>query len=171
MCRLFSPTVQQQAHFFLETALLLDSWRIDPVFGTGTGWTFCYIQMAWQLRDNDLGGIYAFFFVLGDVGCCCFYQEKHNFTPMIWLIWEKWSMGHFLMGHSKGAVYSSSQNRKGVFLEYCTGNLYRLVLKHFLSEMHHWIGDASILKNSHPKKSLPYSMAKGMQLLGTFKTP
>lgn len=111
------------------------------------------------------------FFVLGDVGCCCFHQEKHNFTPMIWLIWEKWSMGHFLMGHSKGAVYSSSQNRKGVFLEYCTGNLYRLLLKHFLSEMHHWIGDASILTNSHPKKSLPYSMAKGMQLLGTFKTP
>lgn len=54
------------------------------------------------------------FFVLGDVGCCCFHQEKHNFTPMIWLIWEKWSMGHFLMGHSKGAVYSSSQNRESL---------------------------------------------------------
>ena len=46
--------------------------------------------------------------------------------------------GSFFNGSFKKArSIPPSQNRKGVFLEYCTGNLYRLLLKHFLSEMHH----------------------------------
>lgn len=103
MCRLFSPTVQQQTLFFLESALLLDSWRMDPVFGTGTGWTFCYIQMAWQLRDNDLFWIYVFV-CFGGCWMLLFSPRKSTFTPMIWLIWEKWSMGHFFNGSFKRPI-------------------------------------------------------------------
>lgn len=76
-CAGYSPQQCSSKHIFvLETALLLDSWRIDPVFGTGTGWTFCYIQMAWQLRDNNLFWMYVFFLFWGMLDVVVFTKKS-----------------------------------------------------------------------------------------------
>lgn len=107
-CAGYSPQQCSSKHIFvLETALLLDSWRIDPVFGTGTGWTFCYIQMAWQLRDNNLFWMYVFF-LFGGCWMLLFSPRKAQFYTNDLMD---------LREMVKGSFFNGSFKRRGLFLQ------------------------------------------------------